>query len=239
MSDVDWGSDHLEPPKKKKVPMWVWGCGGGCMFAIGALFVVGRIVGPKVKEWIDSLSKPEVQWPRLAEVLPFDERPASVDIERWPFPMLDIWKLQSKEDDLVVFVFAPPASDSNGPWGEWLSDPKKSPMFSAQPGTFECTQGTLVVQGRELSSVRFTRSDVGTPITPAPVPDTKEDADEKRIKELIGTESIHGNGLDLDVTPEGSPRRVMLWLVRGKAGETVSDEEAKNFLAPFMIGPQH
>ena len=39
MSDVGWGSDHLEAPKKRKIPLWLLGCGGGCMFFVGALAV--------------------------------------------------------------------------------------------------------------------------------------------------------------------------------------------------------
>ncbi len=243
MSDVGWGSDHLEPPKKRKIPLWVLGCGGGCMFAIGALVVAAVVMEPRVKHWIEDLFQPEVQWPRLDEVLPFDERPAGVTIGRWPVPNIDIWRLESKADDLFVFVLAAPLNSGEGPWGQWMLDPKQSPMFASQAGEFESTEGTLVVQGRELRSVRFTRTSEPAPTealkeVPDPMDSQKVPPQVKQLLDLIGRESFHGNGLDLDVTPEGSLRRVLVWFVRGTHGETISDEQAKAFLAPFKIGPQ-
>jgi len=236
MSDVGWGSDHLEPVKKRTIPLWLWITGGGCMFAIGALIVVAMIFGPKVKKWLESLSQPEVQWPELALVLPFDAAPEGVTIARWPAPNLDFWRLKSTEDDLYAFVCAP-SSDKPGPWGDWLLDPKLAPMFATQAGSFESVEGTLSVQGRVLHSVRFTR--VGVPPAPPEPPPTPEDSPEQRMKELLQGGSIRGDGIDLELTPEGSPRRVLIWLMRGTEGETVSDEQAIAFLAPFRIGPQH
>jgi hypothetical protein len=239
MSDVGWGSDHLEPPKKRKIPMWILGCGGGCMFLIGAMIVASLLLGPKVKRWFDNLSTPEVQWPELAEVLPYDAVPAGVTIERWPMPVWKIWKLEARSKDLFAFVFSAPKGDDKGPWGVWVLDPKQAPMFAAQDGSFECSEGTLLVQGRELRSVRFMRTNMPPPAdvaTEKPADPVDSSPDAMRIEDLLGRETIRGSGLDVVITTDDSPRVVLMWLVRGKQGETVTDEDAREFLAPFKIG---
>jgi hypothetical protein len=37
---------------------------------------------------------------------------------------------------------------------------------------------------------------------------------------------------------EGSSERLLVWMFRSNEGYTVSDEEAKAFLAPFHVGPR-
>ncbi|HUR29556.1 MAG TPA: hypothetical protein VM509_15305 [Planctomycetota bacterium] len=249
MSDVGWGSDHLAPQKKRKIPLWIWGCGGGCMFLIGATIVAAVVAKPSVERWIGTLHEPDVQWPILAEVLPFDEPPEGVTIVRFPLPLVKMWKLAAPADDLFAFVFAPPKESPDGPWAAWLTDPKRAPMFEGQDGTFECVEGTLTVQGRELRSVRFTRTNLpaaedppepSTPPVPPVPPESIDadagDADPYDALEAAAEPDIQGNGLDLVITSEASPHVVLMWLVRGKRGETVSDEQAAAFLAPFKIG---
>ncbi len=249
MSDVGWGSDHLEPPKKRVIPLWVMGCAGGCMFAIGAAAVATYFGGTMLKEWWEVQSKPEVQWPELATVLPFDEQPAGFTIARWP--LMDLWQLEDRDQDLLVYVLGAPEGRSGKPWGEWLSSPKQSVMFKLQDGEFDTEEGHLMLQGRELRSVRFTRTNLPeSPAIPAP-PDPLENSqaptppdeplpvepDEDLPPAFARFKQIRGDGIALDVTAESSHRRVLVWLVRGTQGTTVSDEEAKTILAPFKIGP--
>lgn len=266
MSDVGWGSDHLEPPKKRTIPLWVMGCAGGCMFAIGAAVVAAYFGGTMFKDWVAVQSKPEVQWPRLAEVLPFEERPAGFSIARWPVPVFDIWQLDKPSEDLVMYVVAAPEGGGNS-MGKWLSSPKDTAMLGMQDGDFETVEGHLVLQGRELRSVRFKRTNLpeewkeipipatapdepvapvapGEPSPPQqPEPPTQPDRSRPRSsthdlpQALERMKAIRGDGLALDVTQESSDRRVLIWLVRGTQGETVSDEQAKEILAPFEIGP--
>src|SRR5687767_756622 len=120
MSDVRWGSDHLEPPKKRRIPLWILGCGGGCMFLVGALAVAAIYAGPKIQNWFEDLSEPEVQWPRLGEALPHHAPPEGFSIWRMPVPLIDLWMLTSEAQDLFVVVLAAPPDKE---WGVWLSEP--------------------------------------------------------------------------------------------------------------------
>jgi hypothetical protein len=164
MSDVSWGSDHLEPAKKSKIPGWVLGCAGGCMFLIGAAGVAVYFGGQMVERWLAKNADPDVQWPRLAEVLPHDERPEGVEIMRWPIPLVDVWQLESKGEDVVAFVAAAGDTGGSGPssgMGEvlrqWFEKPEELPMLAMQRAEFETQAGKLSIQGRELNVVRIHR----------------------------------------------------------------------------------
>ncbi len=243
MSDVGWGSDHLEPPKKRKIPLWLMGCAGGCMFALGAGAVALYFGSVWLDRWVEVKNKPEVQWPKLAEVLPFDEQPAEFSIASWPIPFIDLWILDSPSRDLTVFVLSAGDHGASEAWGQWFDSPAEAPMFSVSEDEFETTPGQLVLQGRELRSVRIARkSSAGAP-PPVPAPATPpNETDPGSFEELANStllrgQSLHGDGLALDVTPEGSDGRVLIWMMRVTAGATVSDEEAVKILAPFKIGP--
>ena len=253
MSEVNWGSDHLEPPKKRSIPLWVLGCGGGCMFMIGATIVAVIVATPKAKRWVEALSKPEVQWPRLAETLPFDAAPEGFSIARLPVPLIDLWLLRSQDQALTVFVLAADQDESGGPWGQWMSKPQEAPFLAGLLGEIESSEGTLVVQGRELRSVRYARKELPPPVS-APEPPQPPEAPrpvgggaevpeidlplDTRLSMRLDNESVRGGGISLDVTPEESSERIVVWLLREAEGATVSDDDARAFLAPFHIGPR-
>ena len=255
MSEVNWGSDHLEPPKKRSIPLWVLGCGGGCMFMIGATIVAVMLAGPRLTRWVEGLSKPEVQWPRLGEALPFDVAPAGFSIARLPVPLIDLWLLRSQEQQLTAFVLSAAQDESGGPWGQWMNKPQEAPFLVGMAGAIESSEGTLIVQGRELRCVRYARkdlpplSDPKPPQPPAPprAVDAGSEASETpeldlpldaRLSMRLDNQSVRGGGLSLDVTPEESSDRIVIWLLRETEGATVSDDEARDFLAPFHIGPR-
>ena len=252
MSDANWGNDHLEPPKKRRIPLWILGCGGGCMFMIGALIVAVLVARPKLERWVEGLSQPEVQWPRLKESLPFDEQPAGFTIARLPVPVIGLWLLRSDEQDLSVFVLEAPQDQDGGPWGQWLSNPREAPFLTDLPGEISTDEGLLVVQGRELRSVRYMHkgqpANVEIPEPPQPpeesideIDSSAQEPDEPTEREplaMLRSREIRGDGIALDVTPEGSSNRVLLWIFRQTNGATISDDEARAFLQPFEIGPR-
>ena len=69
MSDVDWGSEGKELPKpKKRVPLWLWICGGGCLLAIIAAVALAIFVFSKASRMMNQ----DEQWAELAKVQPLD-----------------------------------------------------------------------------------------------------------------------------------------------------------------------
>lgn len=233
MSDVGWGSDHLEAPKKRKIPLWLLGCGGGCMFFVGALAVAAIWVFPKAERWVGGLNEPEQQWPRVADVLPFDAPPQGFTIQRLPFPIVNLWQLESDSQDLYVGILSAPQDKE---WGNWLSNPKEAPFFDVVQGAWRSEDGTLIVQGRELRCTRYSRGD--TPSEPVEGPPQEPRAREMELEKGLNARPVLlGGGIGIDVTPEQSPRRILVWIFRRSPSGSVSDEEARQFLAPFQIGP--
>lgn len=236
MSAVDWGSDHTEPPKRRSYTPWIIGCLGGCMFFLGATAVALYFGGSQVKRWFQDLSKPDVQWPKLAEVLPYEQRPEDYRIFKWPFQ--DLWQLEARREDLVMFVLAWPEDGVGATPGELVSDPAKTPMFQMMHGAFETKETTVTLQGRELHGARVHRTEEtaeeGDPDESAGDEHGWSGGDAEFLQRL---QSIRGEGLGLDVTAEGSKRHVLVWLLRRGEGGVITDEDARSVLSPFLIGP--
>lgn len=77
-TDDDWAELDEAPAKKRGIPKWVWGgCGCGCALVV-ILLAVG---GFWLKDVIEQGTDPEVQWPKLQRVLPYDERPTDLAME--------------------------------------------------------------------------------------------------------------------------------------------------------------
>ena len=79
--------------------------------------------------------------------------------------------------------------------------------------------GTVVIQGRELPVRRFLQGDV--PI----------------LGMAMQGERVDGQSLIVDVTPDGSDGMVVVFLVEIDAEDPISDDELRELLAPFHIGP--
>ena len=72
MTDSQWTDDA--PPKKKGVPTWIWACGAGC-FVLLVLGVIGAVFAVR---FVKDAADPERQWPKVREILYFDERPQDI-----------------------------------------------------------------------------------------------------------------------------------------------------------------
>jgi hypothetical protein len=75
------------------------------------------------------------------------------------------------------------------------------------------------------------------PDSPAVPPGSVDEHELTRAGAMLHIDSVLGDGLAVDVSPEEGGARVVIWLVRRTAGTTVSDEDAARLLAPFHIGP--
>jgi hypothetical protein len=159
MSEVEWSEEGEQAPRKKGgIPKWVWiGCGGGCLLAVVAVIALG-VFGAL---WVKKGADPEVQWPKLQQVLPFEERPTDLELgfgTRIPFVM-DQYALVSAEGHYTATVMhfkGAAASDIDQMLSE---DPQNTPFGLGAP--VEPVAGELEIQGQTVRLLRF-RSIGGT-----------------------------------------------------------------------------
>ena len=103
MTEADWNpTEEAPPPRKRRFPRWaIFGC-GGCAAVLLVVTVAGVILGGR---WLKEVQDPEVQWPRLREVLPYDERPQDLVLQAgstmgvgYQFVFVD------REESLTIYV---------------------------------------------------------------------------------------------------------------------------------------
>jgi hypothetical protein len=153
MTETDWAEESETPPKKRGIPRWAWiGCGCGCLVTIIVL-VVGGIM---IKRAFDEGTDPEVQWPRLGEVLPFDERPTDLEMQfglSLGIGGVQNYTLRDDEDGYIVTVQHHGAANAN----------EMDMLFSAEGGAIpfgigepvDAEERTLELQGREVRALSF------------------------------------------------------------------------------------
>lgn len=209
MSDVnssasagDWGEGGAAAPKKRRIPKWAWwGCGGGCLLVTLVVAIASFLMYRAVRDGMDE----EKQWPRLQEVLAYEQRPANISIEIGLSYGADQFHLVDRESDLRAALVEYPSSGRDD--YEQLLDPD---FDLAGIKLVEAEAGTLTIQGREVRCLRFARID-------------------SRFDYRGG-----GPGIRVDLTGD-RPRPRTLELVRASDGERIEDAEVEAFLAPFQV----
>ncbi len=174
MTEADWGEEGAKP-RKRGVPAWVWwGCGGGCLLmtlVAGALAVAGIFVARNATD-------EEKQWPRLGEVMAFDQRPANIRLQ---FGI---------SFGVNQFVMTDEANRIHATLTEYPDRESASSQMDPDPGgplaliaPVDPEKGELEVQGRAVPVLRF-----------------------RRLKAEPETEEL-GHGIRLDLTGDtGKPR---------------------------------
>ena len=205
MAEVEWSEEGEEPARKKKrVPTWVWwGCGGGCLLA--TLVAVALVVASVFA--VRTATDPEKQWPRLGQVLAFDQRPADLELEFGMNFGAQQFHLVDHVHEIYATVTQYPGS---GREYEQMLDPDFH-GFAGLGAPADPEAGTLSIQGREVRTLRYSR------IKPEPESDRGM-----------------GPGIRLDLTGEqGKPRLVEL---RRLGSDTrIEDAEVETFLVPFDV----
>jgi hypothetical protein len=200
----DWGEESAgSSPKKKRIPSWVWwGCGGGCLFLTLIVIAVVIFATRLIRESTD----PEKQWPRLSEVLAFDQRPAGIELQFGLGLGADQFHLLDEAKGLRATLIEYPSSASKD--YEQLMDPDfELPMGLGK--LIEPESGQLVVQGHEVPCLRFLR------VQPGP-------------------EDKSGAGIRVDLSGSRKKPRTLELRRHGAAGR-IEDAEVEAFLAPFDV----
>jgi hypothetical protein len=217
----EWGDDWSDPlapseaPQKRRPPTLALACGGGCLVLVAALVLALAVFLDDAQRFFQGLSDPEVQWPRLAEVLPFEERP-DYGIYGMSIPMAGFrfWALVPTGQPFVALVWDFPASQ--GSEVEKFFDPEESfnPGGFLSQGRYDAEEGSVDVQGRSLRAMRYfslpadRREELSGPESAGSPPATGRHAGEM-------ARNAQGAGICLDLTRRGSTRRVVLQLIQG------------------------
>ena len=239
MTEASWDSETSEPPPVKKgVPKWIWACGTGCLLMVILGGLLAFAAAMKFKEAVD----PEVQWAKLAEVMPYDEPRPDLTIASIPFMSMipgfeGMWTLFDDQGrSTVVMVFSGSEKEEIE---EGMFDPEAGEMdfgsWTGNMGQHNFEAATVMVQGRELRCARF-QSFPGEDEEP---PDIEEESGEEEPSSGIGIKgALKKAVIRVDVTPEDRDDiMVIVEYSKVMTLERVSDEEINDFLAPFHIGP--
>jgi hypothetical protein len=152
MAEEGWGEDESVAPRKRRVPKWVWwGCGGGCLLVT----LIAAVVAVFAFRTFRDATDPEKQWPKLAEVLPFDERPQGLELEAG----IDIvgmsqFYLEDPARGLRATVMAFPEA-ARAEFDKYMNPEGELPFGFGRP--LEPQEVKLTVRGREVPALRFER----------------------------------------------------------------------------------
>jgi len=200
-----WGSDFEEPKKKSRLPVLAWVIGSGCLFLmlllVVAIIAITRVAG--------RASDPEVQWPRVAELLPFDEHPADLRIIGWHWADSRMWLLFPRQGDQyqVLLLHVTGAS----------AESTREEFFG-----HGAEVSTLVVQGRELPAARAS----GSP------PELERGA---ALRDVLVKELASGPCLRLDLSQPDSEELLLFQWTELDGSQPVDEERVVRFLEPFHL----
>lgn len=232
---LDWGSEAKEQPKpKRRVPVWAWFCGGGCLLALITMIVAALAFG----SWFKDMTDPEEQWKQLERVVVVQSRPEG-EIMGFKVPLTGIQTIGIQQGlTKVDFLIA------TGQNGEQIRDDILDPdakggiSFMGNIGRHGTEEITLNVQGRELRGVRFTSKprDENAP-EPAATTDEESEPGDMSARDVVRMATTTSTTA-LDITPEGSGTTVLLMFQRIGSLEPIPDSEVIEFLEHFDLTKQ-
>ncbi len=200
-SDAEWEASGEPPQKKRRIPKWLmFGCGCGCLVMVAAIALLA-VIGFRAVD-------PDVQWPKIQEVLAFDEQPTGYDVIGVPVPGVEMFTLTDETDRYVVNLYrfeSLEADDAEALFSERLGE---TPFGLGQPKGAEL--GSMDVQGKSVRVLRFTG--------------------------MGGTSAIDplGGGIRFDLSEDGGGMRVVEFRTMQKSA-AVTDEQIEDFFGHFDV----
>ncbi len=212
MAEVTWTEEGQGAPPKKKIPTWVWFCGGGCLAMVVLAIVAGGLVFNFAKKVID----PEQQWPKLAKILPFDERPANLTMQAGMQIGMGVGMEQYVLRDAVQGLqlqIQHHSGESGAAQREQLfgSDKPAFPQNMLVMKFEDMQPGVVEVQGRDLRVIRMRM-------------------------ELVGGKQTLGSMMMVDATRDGDPGMLFLQVTREGNSAPITDDDLRALLKPFHVG---
>lgn len=207
MSEADWLEEEAPPRRKSKLPKWLMlGCGCGCLVVFVAAAALALV-------WFRAVD-PERQWPRVEELLAFDERP-DLEVEMgMPFAIAEYEQIvlldpeEHLQATLQSFGADAPASTLDP---LFLEDQGAVLFGLAQPVDTEL--GEIEIQGRTVRALRFGA--------------------------LGGLGELVGPGIRIDLSHGGRCLSVQLTRIAppegGERADRLDDEVVRAFFEPFDV----
>lgn len=215
MTDANWGSSEA-PVKKSGLPKWMLWCGGGCLLAL----VLGGIAAFALfkfgKAFVEEARDSEKQWPKLQQLLPFDERPAGYELGWGSSFLMETYVLKDQKG-LVGVVMRFNESDSESVDAQ-LMNPEFSGSFMGMGGRKDLKKGAIEMQGASFDVLRFHQTDAGG--GPAGGDGSQAPAFSAYVR----------------LTEAGDTRPVVVQLIAIGATEPIPDEQIREYFAPFHVG---
>lgn len=215
MAETAW-TEHEAPPQKKKIPTWVWFCGGGCLAAV----ILGVIVIGLVFSYGKKAFDPERQWPNVAKVLPYDERPPEMHLVFGNQLGVEIYQIMDDRGYQLQLQRHTGSDGAEARKSMFQTDPPDIPTNMGVMKFEDLSLGTVEVQGRELAVVRMKLGGMMKSMAP------------KEAQEAFG------EMMWADLTPEGDLGMTMLQVQRLRSGGPITDDELRDILKPFHVGPK-
>ncbi len=158
MAETTWSEEGVEAPKKKGIPIWVWGCGGGCLLFIVVGLIAAVWGAGKIKDAFDA----DVVWPKISEVIPFEERPENYKVGGGSFFGTDLYFIFNESEMVLGILVGSEAEDQEEIDKVFAGDLSESGFMGV--GEVQESESILVdVKGRECRALRFKGSDVSMP----------------------------------------------------------------------------
>lgn len=196
------------------IPRWLLFTGLGCGVLILLAAVGSYLAYRYVKtEVIEPGMNPELNWPKLQKLLPFEQRPSNLELD---FGLdtfgMEMYTLRHSSGLQVIVMHLPEADGQKTK--DAITDPSSYQGFMGM-GKRKDTEGfQLTIQGVERKGLRFTQEGVNT-----------------------GEGMISAASVILDFTPEGSLRPVLVQLTRtSTSSDAISEAEIQQFFEPFHVG---
>ena len=214
-TELEWGKEDEAPAKKRGcfLPVWLWGCGGGCLLAIilsigGGIYCVG-----KFKNAID----PEAQWAKLDKVLPFEERPGGLELMFGWSLGLEYYVLMDVNSGYMVSVYYFDSGDAAEGREAFFNPEVKAGVMGVGERTDE-ELSTVLIGSRERQVMRFNQSNV-----------------EFQFGGADANTANSGYSAVVDITPEEDPGLVVVMFMAINGQEGIPDEDLVHFFDDFII----
>ena len=217
MAETAWTEESASAPPKKKVPTWLWFCGGGCVLAL----LLGLVALGLGYTFIRKATDPELQKQAVAKILPYDT---------WPAEMKPVMGFQivgeqyTFEDSRGFQEQIQLHKGRDGQDGrKQIFDPE-NPQFPKDLGVMEFEElepGKVEVQGRTLSLLRMRLRFTGLMAKFMP----------KEAQDRMGSMAF------VDLTPDELDGMLLMQITRTSGDGPVTDEDIREILKPFHIGP--